>query len=439
MPTSIITLYLILLGLILVNLILNYFLHKSAKNPSLKIITFYWFAVLLAYIINFSTPQSPRLISFFFVAHAVPMFLLSQYAVETLNEKISVKKHSIIIGTGLLLYFILSNLTDNFTIYTLPIAITIFSPAADTMIKIMLNEKSTVFHRIMFGILIYTFLNCLTFAFYRMEPGSEFWGWSCAVAAYMAIALTTPFLFISQMQKLKEEVEDQKWFNDNLFNIITHDLKNDLHIIENGLRLAIRSGDQSKLERVQRRLEQVREYQKEIQTIKTLEHTPPRTSELTLVSEALAEVKDKFEDNYVEKNVQLYIFNRLDSEVILTISKNQLVTSILGNLLSNALKFSHENQTVTLIFEEFNNNFIFRITDQGVGMDEKKISELFEVQKNTTTLGTKNEKGSGLGLPILYKIVNANGGRVEVTSKPSNGTCFEIIFPISENNRKLST
>ncbi|WP_155897207.1 sensor histidine kinase [Bacteriovorax sp. BSW11_IV] len=367
------------------------------------------------------------------------MFLLSQYAVETLNEKISVKKHSIIIGTGLLLYFILSNLTDNFTIYTLPIAITIFSPAADTMIKIMLNEKSTVFHRIMFGILIYTFLNCLTFAFYRMEPGSEFWGWSCAVAAYMAIALTTPFLFISQMQKLKEEVEDQKWFNDNLFNIITHDLKNDLHIIENGLRLAIRSGDQSKLERVQRRLEQVREYQKEIQTIKTLEHTPPRTSELTLVSEALAEVKDKFEDNYVEKNVQLYIFNRLDSEVILTISKNQLVTSILGNLLSNALKFSHENQTVTLIFEEFNNNFIFRITDQGVGMDEKKISELFEVQKNTTTLGTKNEKGSGLGLPILYKIVNANGGRVEVTSKPSNGTCFEIIFPISENNRKLST
>lgn len=439
MNNSIIALYLILLGLVSVNLILNFFLHRSAKNPSLKIITIYWLTVLLAYIINFFTPQSPKLIAFFFILHGIPLYYLSLYAVETLEETISLKKHLIIMAIAIALFFGISSNTDNFTLYSLPIAIAIFSPAAETMVKILMNKKSNVFHRIMFGILVYVFMNCLTFSFYRMTPGAELWGWSCAVAAYMAIALTTPFLFINQVQKLKEEVEDQKWFNDNLFNIITHDLKNDLHIIENGLRLAIRSGDHQKFERVQKRLQQVGEYQKEIQNIKKLETKTINNNELTLISEALAEVKEKFEDHFKSKNVSLLIFNRVDEEAVIKISKNQLVTSVLGNLLSNALKFSNEGQAVTLIFEEFNSHFIFRVEDQGVGMTPEKIDKLFEVKKNISTLGTHNEKGSGLGLPILHKIVTANNGKVKVNSKEDSGTCFEIIFAIDEFNKKLSS
>jgi signal transduction histidine kinase len=69
-------------------------------------------------------------------------------------------------------------------------------------------------------------------------------------------------------------------------------------------------------------------------------------------------------------------------------------------------------------------NIKFSVSDTGIGMDEETISKLF-----TVFFSSKGRKGTGLGLFIANKIVEQHGGRIDVSSKPGQGSCFTITIP----------
>ncbi|RCH54123.1 histidine kinase [Mucilaginibacter hurinus] len=105
----------------------------------------------------------------------------------------------------------------------------------------------------------------------------------------------------------------------------------------------------------------------------------------------------------------------------------RIIEFILRNLMSNANKFT-ENGTITLSAENDGRYTKIKIKDTGVGMPEQKAAQLFSGTGNTTTAGTKNEKGNGLGLMLVKEFVDRIGGSISVTSKPGEGTCFEIVW-----------
>jgi signal transduction histidine kinase len=69
-------------------------------------------------------------------------------------------------------------------------------------------------------------------------------------------------------------------------------------------------------------------------------------------------------------------------------------------------------------------NIKFSVSDTGIGMDEETLSKLF-----TVFFSSKGRKGTGLGLFIANKIVEQHGGRIDVSSKPGQGSCFTITIP----------
>lgn len=93
------------------------------------------------------------------------------------------------------------------------------------------------------------------------------------------------------------------------------------------------------------------------------------------------------------------------------------------NLVSNAIEASGKGQTITVSIEAGNDNLALRVVDQGPGMDGETLKNVF------TPFYTKKKDGTGLGMPIAKKVVEAHNGIIYVESKPGEGTEVRIELP----------
>ena len=71
------------------------------------------------------------------------------------------------------------------------------------------------------------------------------------------------------------------------------------------------------------------------------------------------------------------------------------------------------------------------VADNGIGIEEANLTKLFGLDKPRTTLGTANEKGTGLGLLLCREMVEKNGGRIWAESKLNEGTIFHFTLPVA--------
>ena len=125
------------------------------------------------------------------------------------------------------------------------------------------------------------------------------------------------------------------------------------------------------------------------------------------------------------KNIQ--IINTIPENEIIYADKN-MITTVIRNLISNAIKFTSSGQQITLSIKKQSDDKFreISITDTGIGIPEEKINDLFYIDKNTSTTGTNNEKGTGLGLIICKEFVEKHGGKIWVESEVNVGTTFSF-------------
>ncbi len=102
---------------------------------------------------------------------------------------------------------------------------------------------------------------------------------------------------------------------------------------------------------------------------------------------------------------------------------------VLRNLIGNAIKFTPEGGKIELIVIESVDFVRIGIRDSGVGMTKEQINKLFNRNTHFTTRGTKDEKGTGLGLLLSQEFVEKDGGRIWVESKEGEGSTFFVELP----------
>jgi signal transduction histidine kinase len=98
---------------------------------------------------------------------------------------------------------------------------------------------------------------------------------------------------------------------------------------------------------------------------------------------------------------------------------------ILRNLISNAIKFTEPNGMIKIEYEEVNEYIKFSISDNGIGIPAEKVSHLFD-DRQQSSYGTSGEKGTGLGLFLIYEFIKLNNGEIDVVSTPGKGTTFHV-------------
>ncbi|MEB2777112.1 tetratricopeptide repeat protein [Algoriphagus sp. D3-2-R+10] len=111
-----------------------------------------------------------------------------------------------------------------------------------------------------------------------------------------------------------------------------------------------------------------------------------------------------------------------------------LIEVVVRNILNNAVKFSKPGDTIQLSVERDNNMITWCVKDQGIGMEEEQIQELLSEDYviSNSKLGTKMEKGSGLGLQICKEFTRMNGGDLHIKSKEGEGTKVCVKIPASK-------
>ncbi|MCF8374228.1 MAG: hypothetical protein K9H64_21580 [Bacteroidales bacterium] len=121
---------------------------------------------------------------------------------------------------------------------------------------------------------------------------------------------------------------------------------------------------------------------------------------------------------------------RLDCRQDICVWADQNMTStVLRNLLSNAIKFTRIGGEIVFLANENNVDVSISVKDNGVGIAAEALGKLFNIEDSKTTLGTSNEKGTGLGLVLCKEFVEANGGGIAVKSEEGKGSEFIISLP----------
>jgi signal transduction histidine kinase len=106
------------------------------------------------------------------------------------------------------------------------------------------------------------------------------------------------------------------------------------------------------------------------------------------------------------------------------------ISQVLNNLVSNAIKFSREGDTITIEAHRDGTELEVSVKDTGQGISPDDLSRLFQKFEQGGTKATKGEKGTGLGLAIAKKLVELHGGRISVTSKLGSGSRFAFTIPL---------
>ena len=120
--------------------------------------------------------------------------------------------------------------------------------------------------------------------------------------------------------------------------------------------------------------------------------------------------------------------NEVNKEIVGNADTN-LFSTILRNLISNAIKFTHSGGLIRIRSSENHNTIQIEVADNGTGIPEHHLDKLFDLEKTFSTKGTSEEEGSGLGLILCKEFVEKNGGEIWVDSVPGQGSSFFFTIP----------
>lgn len=99
------------------------------------------------------------------------------------------------------------------------------------------------------------------------------------------------------------------------------------------------------------------------------------------------------------------------------------------NLLNNAIIYNREGGFVTVTVKEQGDDLVIEVSDTGIGISQENVPFIFEEFFRVKSKETQHISGTGLGLPIARKIIEAHNGYVRVVSEPGRGTTFSIFLP----------
>lgn len=241
-------------------------------------------------------------------------------------------------------------------------------------------------------------------------------------------------LLNSQLSESERELRNLNASKDKFFSIIAHDLRspftsliglsgimvNDCDTLNNEEIRSFATGINKSAKNVFNLLENLLQWSR-IQT-GGMEFHPIKVDLYEVVEQASSLLLG----NAVKKNIELLSEIQLGSFIY---ADKNMISSVVQNLTSNAVKFTNSGGTIKISAIELESTYEISISDSGIGINEKDIQKLFRIDVHHTTVGTGNEKGTGLGLVLCKELIEKNNGTISVESQPGKGSIFRFTLP----------
>jgi PAS domain S-box-containing protein len=235
-----------------------------------------------------------------------------------------------------------------------------------------------------------------------------------------------------------EKLEQMNAEKDKFFSIIAHDLKGALHgFLGYSKYIADRIHDLS--------IDKLEEYSKTIRTIalnlnellenllewsmmqrERVSYSPGNHNLNAILENCLRFIEQQ------ARNKEITIIRKISPDINLFVDY-QMITSIIRNLVSNAVKFTRRSGLVEITSGDNHDHVVeIMIRDNGVGMDSETLNKLFRIDSVMPTPGTEGESSTGLGLIICSEYISKHNGKIWVESEVNKGTCVHFTVPRGE-------
>lgn len=149
--------------------------------------------------------------------------------------------------------------------------------------------------------------------------------------------------------------------------------------------------------------------------------------EKIIFSSVIVEIMSLKKSTAKSKGISLDFLSTDEIEVY---ADRNMLKTVLRNLISNAIKFTKQGGKINVSAISTQNQVEVTVSDNGIGMNEETRSKLFSLETNESTIGTANEKGSGLGLLLCREFIEKHGGKIWVESILGKGSVFKFRLPM---------
>ncbi|WP_319500859.1 GAF domain-containing sensor histidine kinase [uncultured Draconibacterium sp.] len=241
-----------------------------------------------------------------------------------------------------------------------------------------------------------------------------------------------------QIMRQNEELQILNATKDKFFSIVAHDLKspfNSLIGFSDLLEQEVKKSDNRMIKQfshyINKGLLQSYDYLSNllewsrIQS-KRIEYRPTEFRLDHLVQEAT----DMLFIQAQSKDIKLRVSVPPELKIVADLN---MIRTVIVNMVSNAIKYSEKGEEVKIISECRPEHVSIQIVDNGVGISSEMCEKLFSIEGSSSTPGTNNETGTGLGLIICKELIGMHRGAIRVDSEKNKGSVFQILLPVGLN------
>ncbi len=240
------------------------------------------------------------------------------------------------------------------------------------------------------------------------------------------------------INKQAEILKEDSKMKDTMFSIIGHDLRGPIGNIKSALDLLVEEFDTLGKAAILEIVNPVRDSAGSAYTLlaNLLNWAKTHSGKIGFIPEDI-DIEDLISENLSlfktqceNKRIEITYDNAYEGSIS---ADENMLNTILRNLISNAIKFTPSGGFVVINIEPYKQKaelyMKIEVCDTGIGMSEARINEIFSTQNPKSSYGTNNEKGSGLGIILCKAFVEKHQGFFEVESVLGSGTCFRVILP----------
>lgn len=232
-----------------------------------------------------------------------------------------------------------------------------------------------------------------------------------------------------QLKKSKQQLQNEINQKNKFFNIIAHDLRNPLSGFMTLTELLTTKGMDISINQMFEMINKLNDSAKNLNellsNLLTWSRAQTNKIEFEPTKINLKQKVNKLLSLFLAiadfKNINLINEIRPKDKVI---CDEFIFDTIIRNLLNNAIKFTHKDGEVRIRYEDLGDKQIITVQDNGIGMSEEKVKNIFNIKKKEISKGTGGEKGTGIGLKLCKELAIKHNGDLVVESKEGMGSSF---------------
>jgi PAS domain S-box-containing protein len=240
-----------------------------------------------------------------------------------------------------------------------------------------------------------------------------------------------------KLEKAKEEAEEANKIKSQILSFVSHDFKNPLNSIIGYSQMLEQGNEGSLTQKQEKYIHNINTSANNllVMVLNVLDAARIESGQIPFLPKEI-EIEPLLEEIHetlapIAQDTDVQVFLNKDKNVSKVIADPVHLKQIIYNLLSNGIKYNHSGGKVilTLSKPEERHCLVGQVHDTGIGISKENISKLFKQFYRVDSPTSRKTEGTGLGLPIVKKLVELQGGDIQVDSELGTGSTFTFTLP----------